>query len=66
MTKGRNTPPPHRLFYPSLGALTNEQITLTKLPLLLFSTLDAFKKTKTPDTSREAPTGGSSMSSSGS
>jgi len=50
MTKGRNTPPSRRLCYPILGALTNEQITVTKLPLLLFPTLDAFKKTKTLST----------------
>jgi hypothetical protein len=66
MTKGRNTLPSRRLCYPILGALANEQITVIKLPLLLVPTLDAFKKTKTPDTSREALTGASSLSSSGS
>jgi hypothetical protein len=48
MTKGRNTLPSRRLFYPIRGALTNAQITLTKVPLRLFPTLNAFKNTKTP------------------
>ena len=43
MTKGRNTSPSRRLFDPIQGALSNAQITLTKVPLLLFPTLDAFK-----------------------
>jgi hypothetical protein len=45
MTTGRHTSPSRRLFYPILGALANAQITLTKVPLPLFPTLDAVKKT---------------------